>query len=63
MVAIDGYRMAINKAITNIDDEQKFVVSARIMGELSKIINDSQDETDIIKIKKNGKSLALFDEN
>lgn len=60
MVAIDGYRMAINKAITNIDDEQKFVIAARIMGELSKIINDSQDETDIIKIKKNGKSLAAL---
>ena len=60
MVAIDGYRMAINKAVTNIDSEQKFVISARIMGELSKIINDSQDESDIIKIKKNGKSLAAL---
>lgn len=60
MVAIDGYRMAINKAVTNIDSKQKFVISARIMGELSKIINDSQDESDIIKIKKNGKSLAAL---
>lgn len=58
MVAIDGYRMAINKEDTMIGHEERFVISARIMGELSRIISDSQDESDIIKIKKNGNNLS-----
>lgn len=60
MVAIDGYRMAINKEETVIEHENSFVISARIMGELSKIISDSQDESDIIKIKKNGNNLSAL---
>lgn len=60
MVSIDGYRMAINKELTHIDTEKSIVISARIMGELSRIISDSQDETDIIKLNIGDNNLSAL---
>lgn len=43
-VAIDGYRMAINRRTMPGDEKHKFVISAKIMDELSKILSDQEEE-------------------
>ncbi len=47
MVALDGYRLAIAREnITGIG-ENKFIISAKIMNEISKIVMDDESEEDI----------------
>ncbi len=47
MVALDGFRLALaNEAMTS-DRENKFIISAKIMNEISKIITEDERDDDI----------------
>lgn len=53
-VAIDGFRMAINKAPAKNEKEEKFIISARLINEVNKIFSDvDEDEVEIIYDDKN----------
>lgn len=47
MVAIDGFRLAYVREAAHGDREKKFIVSARIMNEIRKIVAEQDDESDI----------------
>lgn len=58
MVALDGFRLALaNENMTSIN-ENKFIISAKIMNEISKIVSDEDDSEDI-KIAL-GEKKAIF---
>lgn len=45
MVALDGFRMAVRREIIEgSTDEKSMIISGRIMGEIGKILSDSDDE-------------------
>lgn len=47
MVALDGFRLALaNEKMTSIS-ENKFIISAKIMNEISKIVSDDEGDDDI----------------
>lgn len=58
MVGIDGYRMAITREAMINMDENKVIISAKLMNEINKIIGDSSDEEEVNVIF--GKTNALF---
>ena len=58
MVAIDGFRMAINRRTMYNEKPYRFVISARILNELAKIIDEQEDETKL-KLYLNEKK-AIF---
>ena len=47
MVALDGYRLAIAKENMTGSGENKFIISAKIMSEISKIVMEDESEEDI----------------
>ncbi len=47
MVALDGYRLAVTTEKMTSDEENQFIVSAKIINEISKIIADEGYEDDI----------------
>jgi len=47
MVALDGFRLALAKENMTSSDENKFIISAKIMNEISKIVIDDDNEADI----------------
>ena len=47
MVALDGFRMAIAREQMEQEEDKKIIVSARILNEISKIISDCEEDTDI----------------
>ncbi|MDD4688115.1 MAG: DNA polymerase III subunit beta [Eubacteriales bacterium] len=53
MVAVDGFRLAIRTIKTNADTDASFVIPAKSLNELSKIIEDSDDNVEIIISDKN----------
>lgn len=44
MVALDGFRMAINREEMNNEAPKKIVIAARILNEINKIMMDSEEE-------------------
>ena len=55
MVAIDGFRMAINRRTMYNDKPYRFIIPARILNELSKIIADTETDNDKAKLYLNEK--------
>jgi len=53
MVAIDGYRLAIRTIKIDSDIEASFVIPAKSLNELAKIIDDNEDNVEIIISDKN----------
>lgn len=47
MVSLDGFRLALAKEIMNSAEESKFIISAKIMNEISKIVSDDDTDSDI----------------
>lgn len=47
MVALDGFRLALANENMTSTSENKFIISAKIMNEISKIVSDDDDEGDI----------------
>ena len=59
MVAIDGFRMAINRRTMYNEKPYRFIIPARILNELSKIIADTESDNDKAKLYLNDKK-AIF---
>lgn len=47
MVALDGYRLAITREHIRGESDQKIIIPARILNEVSKVIDDSGDSPDM----------------
>lgn len=47
MVSLDGFRLALAKENMNSASENKFIISAKIMNEISKIVSDDDSDSDI----------------
>lgn len=47
MVALDGFRLALANENMTSDTENKFIISAKIMNEISKIVSDDDSDDDI----------------
>ncbi|MDO4485866.1 MAG: DNA polymerase III subunit beta [Bacillota bacterium] len=47
MVALDGFRLALARENMTSSEENKFIISAKIMNEISKIVSDDDEEGDI----------------
>lgn len=47
MVSLDGFRLALASENMRSDEENKFIISAKIMNEISKIVADDGEEEDI----------------
>lgn len=44
MVSLDGFRLALVNEMMKSEEERKFIISAKIMNEISKIISDEEDD-------------------
>lgn len=47
MVALDGFRLALANEVMKSEEENKFIISARIMNEINKIISEDEEEENI----------------
>ena len=47
MVALDGFRMSVNRETMNNDENKNIIISAKILNEINKIIAESDKEGDI----------------
>ncbi len=47
MVSLDGFRLALAKENMTSAEESKFIISAKIMNEISKIVSDDDSDSDI----------------
>lgn len=62
MVAIDGYRMAVTREAMINENEKNVIISAKILNEISKIISETDDSSEEIKLLINDKkAVFLFD--
>lgn len=50
LVALDGYRLAVRTEPINADHDYNFVVPAKTLSEVSKILKDNNDETVIVYV-------------
>lgn len=63
MVAIDGFRMAINRRTMYNDKPYRFIIPAKILNELSKIITETEEGSDKVRLYMNSKKAVFrFDE-
>lgn len=60
MVAIDGFRMAVNKAEITENYNGKIIVSSRILNDIGKIISESDEEVDFIKFSIGNNSASVI---
>ena len=58
MVSLDGYRLALVREKMKSESPDKFIIAAKVMSEISKIVSDEDDEGDI-RISL-GKKKAVF---
>lgn len=58
MVSLDGFRLALSKERMNSAETSKFIIAAKIMNEISKIVSDDDTESDINILL--GKKKAVF---
>lgn len=60
MVALDGFRMAITRENCKNSANKKFIISAKIMNELGKIIIDAESEDNMKLLIGSKKAMAVF---
>lgn len=58
MVALDGFRLAISSEAMESQNESKFIISSKIINEISKIITED-DETEVIDISLGSKKATF----
>ena len=61
MVAIDGYRMAVAREQMTNQNKQNIVISAKIMNEVYKILQESEEEGDISVILGDKKAVMILE--
>ncbi len=59
LIAIDGYRMAITREAMITQEDNKVIISAKIMNEINKILSEVDDEEENVKLILNNKK-AIF---
>lgn len=53
-VALDGYRMAVaKKGVERASSDMSVIVPARSLGEISKLLNENNDDNIVVKVQKN----------
>lgn len=62
MVALDGFRMAINREEMKNKEKKKIIIAARILNEINKIIIEHEENKDIYFILDEKKAVFLLDE-
>ena len=63
MVAVDTFRMAIYNAKVDTDEQLSIVVPAKLLGEVSKIISDDDNDEQLFMEIVDNKVVMLFDNN
>ena len=63
MVAVDTFRMAIYNAKVDNDEKLSIVVPAKLLGEVSKIISDDDNDEQLFMEIVDNKVVMLFDNN
>ena len=63
MVAVDTFRMAIYNAKVDTDEKMSIVVPAKLLGEVSKIISDDDNDEQLFMEIVDNKVVMLFDNN
>ena len=63
MVAVDTFRMAIYNAKVDTDEKLSIVVPAKLLGEVSKIISDDDNDEQLLMEIVDNKVVMLFDNN
>jgi len=63
MVAVDTFRMAIYNAKVDTDEKLSIVVPAKLLGEVSKIISDDDNDEQLFMEIVDNKVVMLFDNN
>lgn len=58
MVSLDGFRLALSKEHMESEGENRFIISAKIMNEISKIVSDDDSDEDINIVL--GQKKAIF---
>lgn len=62
MAALDGFRMAIARKPMENQEENRIIISARILNEISKIIMDADEEEDISLYYSEKKAVVISDQ-
>lgn len=62
MVALDGFRMAVNREQVENDDVRKIIIAARILNEINKIISETEEDTDLSIILDDKKAVFLLED-
>ena len=60
MVALDGFRMAVTRENCKNIADKKFIIAAKIMNELAKIIADTEGDDDMKLLIGSKKAMAVF---
>lgn len=62
MVALDGFRMAVNKEYMKSDENRKIIIAGRILNEISKILSEEEKEKDLSLILDEKKAVIYLAE-
>ncbi len=60
MVALDGFRMAVNKEYMKSEENRKIIIAARILNEINKILNEEEKEKEISLILDEKKAVIYL---
>ena len=60
MVALDGFRMAVNKEYMKSEESRKIIVAARILNEISKILSEDDKEKELLLILDEKKAVIYL---
>lgn len=60
MVALDGFRMAVNKEYMKSEENRKIIVSARILNEISKILSEEEKDKEVSLILDEKKAVIYL---
>lgn len=61
MVTVDGFRLAVCKYDMVSKEPKKVIISARLMGEISKIISETESENDVKLILDDNRAIFIID--
>lgn len=60
MVALDGFRMAVNREHMTNDQPKRMVIAARILNEINKIVMDAEEDEELIIQMDEKKAVVLL---
>lgn len=63
MAALDGFRMSVASEKTDMLQDADIIISARILNEISKIISEPDDDTDVIELILDNQKAVIITED